>query len=205
MIEIRILVVEDDPLIAADIEQCLNNINFQVSAVVHTYDDALYQLQHNLPDAVLMDLNLEDETAGIDSGEVINNTYKLPFIYLSSHADRQTLERAKKTFPAGYIVKPFDERDLLANLEIALYNYALKNNVKQPHLSHAVINKHILKPLSEREFEILQAIYEGKTNQQMAEILFLSVNTIKTHIANIYLKLDVASRTAAIAKVRSWS
>jgi len=205
MIEIRILVVEDDPLIAADIEQCLNNINFQVSAVVHTYDDALYQLQHNLPDAVLMDINLEDEKDGIDIGEVINNTYKLPFIYLSSHADRQTLERAKKTFPAGYIVKPFDERDLLANLEIALYNYALKNNVKQPHLSHAVINKHILKPLSEREFEILQAIYEGKTNQQMAEILFLSVNTIKTHIANIYLKLDVASRTAAIAKVRSWS
>jgi len=98
MIEIRILVVEDDPLIAADIEQCLNNINFQVSAVVHTYDDALYQLQHNLPDAVLMDINLEDEKDGIDIGEVINNTYKLPFIYLSSHADRQTLERAKKTF-----------------------------------------------------------------------------------------------------------
>ena len=58
--------------------------------------------------------------------------------------------------------------------------------------------------MSEREFEILNAIYEGKTNQQMAEAFYLSVNTIKTHIANIYGKLEVTSRTAAIAKLRNW-
>lgn len=55
--------------------------------------------------------------------------------------------------------------------------------------------------LSEREFDVLNGIYEGKTNQQMANALFVSVNTIKTHIANIYFKLDVTSRTAAVAKV----
>ena len=74
----------------------------------------------------------------------------------------------------------------------------------QPQLSQVNINKKLRHQLTDREFVVLQAIYEGQTNQQMADAMFVSVNTIKTHIANIYLKLDVASRTAAIAKVRVW-
>lgn len=204
MIEIRILVIEDDPLIAADIEQSLNNIDFRVSAVVYHAADAFYQLQYNTPDAVMMDINLQEEQDGIDIAHVINEQYHIPFIFLTSHADRGTLDRAKKTHPSGYIVKPFDEHDLLAGLEIALYNHAQRQTLLQPKLSLTLINKQLLKPLSEREFDVLQSIYEGKTNRQMAEQMFVSVNTIKTHIANIYLKLDVPSRTAAIAKVRAF-
>ena len=205
MNEIKILIVEDDPLIAADIEQCLNNIDFQVSSVVYNTEDAIHQLEINTPDAVLLDINLGEKTDGIDIADTINKKYQLPFLYITSHADRQTIERAKKTQPAGYIVKPFDERDILAGLEIALYNYSQRKNISQPILSFSNINKRLTRSLSEREFEILQAIYDGKTNQQMAESLFVSVNTIKTHITNIYIKLDVASRTAAIAKIRGWS
>jgi DNA-binding NarL/FixJ family response regulator len=203
MSEIRVLIIEDDPLIAIDIEQTLNNLNFIVSGTAYNVEDALHQLKNNTPDAVLMDINLEDEKDGIDIAETINDKYQLPFIFLTSHADKQTLERAKKTKPAGYIIKPFDEKDLLAGLEIALYNYAQKQTAVQPHLLINNINKYIATPLSEREFDVLCAIYEGKTNQQMADALFVSVNTIKTHIANIYFKLDVPSRTSAIAKVRS--
>ncbi len=204
MSEIRILVIEDDPLIAADIKNCLNNIDFTVSAVVYNYDDAIKELERNIPDVVLTDINLGGEKDGIDIGELIDKKYHLPFIFLTSHADRATIDRAKKVKPAGYIVKPFDERDLLVNLEIALYNFAQQNISTQPKLSLSAINKRINKPLSEREFEVLQSIYEGKTNQQMAESLFVSVNTIKTHIANLYLKLEVSSRTAALVKIRAW-
>lgn len=203
MSEIKVLIVEDEPLIAADIEQCLNNIDFKPSGIAYTAEEALKQLQKNTPDVVLLDINLDDDKDGIQLAETINDLYKIPFVYLTAHADRVTLQRAKKTQPAGYIIKPFDERDLLANLEIALYNYASKQTV-QSKPSLQLINKNILSPLSEREFDVLTAIYEGKTNRQMAESLFVSVNTIKTHIANIYLKLDVASRTAAIAKIRNW-
>ncbi len=204
MNEIKILIVEDDPLIAADIEQCLNNIDFQVSSVVYNTEDAVHQLEKNTPDAVLLDINLGEITDGIDIADLINKKFQLPFLYITSHADRQTIERAKKTQPAGYIIKPFDERDILAGLEIALYNYSQRKNITQPVLSYTQINKHLSRTLSEREFEILQAIYDGKTNQQMAESLFVSVNTVKTHITNIYLKLDVASRTSAIARIRGW-
>lgn len=204
MSEIRVLIIEDDPLIAIDIEQTLNNLNFCVSGTAYTVDDALLQLNNNTPDAILMDINLDDYKDGIDIAEIINEKFQLPFIFLTSHADKQTLERAKKTKPAGYIIKPFDEKDLLAGLEIALYNYAQKQVAAQSQLLIHNINKHLTTPLSEREFDVLCAIYEGNTNQQMANALFVSVNTIKTHIANIYFKLDVPSRTQAIAKVRSW-
>lgn len=96
MSEIRVLIVEDDPLISIDIEQILNNLNFIVSGTAYTVDDALVQLKNNTPDAVLMDINLDDERDGIDIAEIINIQYQLPFIFLTSHADKQTLERAKK-------------------------------------------------------------------------------------------------------------
>lgn len=204
MSEIKILIIEDEPLIAADIAQCLTNLDFCVSGIAYNTSDALQELETNLPDAILLDINLHEERDGIDLAGVINAKYKLPFVFLTSHADRLTLERAIKTIPAGYIVKPFDEKDVLVNLEIALHNHAQQHNAAYPILSLKAINRHLVKPMSEREFEILNAIYDGKTNQQMAEAFYLSVNTIKTHIANIYGKLEVTSRTAAIAKLRNW-
>lgn len=204
MSEIRVLVVEDDPLIAADIQQCLTNIDFMVSGVAYDASAAMQELARNTPDAVLLDINLGEEKDGIDVATIIHQQYHLPFIFLTSHADRATLDRAKKTFPSGYVVKPFDEKDLLSNLEIALYNHAQRSTLVQPQLSAAVINRYLQVPLTEREFDVLQQVYEGKTNNQMAASMFVSVNTVKTHIANIYLKLDVTSRTAAIARVRSF-
>lgn len=204
MIEIKVLIVEDDPLIAIDIEQILSNLNFRVSGTAFNADDALQCLTNNTPDIVLLDVNLESDKDGINIAEIINEKYQLPFIYLTAHADKNTLERAKKTKPAGYIIKPFDERDLLAGIEIGLYNYSQLKMAQRPKLSLTAINKHLKNIITEREFNVLIAIYEGKTNEQMANEQFVSINTIKTHISNLYFKLDVNSRTTAIAKVISY-
>jgi len=204
MKKISVLVIEDNPLIVADIEQCLDNINFTLSGTAYNYADALIQLENNTPEVVLLDINLGEDKDGIDLGKVINDCYQIPFVYLTSNSDRITIERAKITRPAGYIIKPFDEHDLLAAIEIALYNFSHQFTSSQPVLSLHKINKQIKIPITKREFEVLCAIYEGKTNQQMSDLLFVSVNTIKTHIANVYDKLEVVSRTAAVAKIRSW-
>ena len=82
------------------------------------------------------------------------------------------------------------KKTLLATLEIAIYNFAQTHNQNVPSPSFDKINKYLLSPISEREFEVLQLIYNGKTNQQIAEELFISVNTIKKHINSSYLKLD---------------
>lgn len=203
MTNIRVLVVEDEPLIAEDIRETLDNIDFEVSGVAYDSDSALDELASNTPDVVLLDVNLGSELDGIDIAEIINKKYQIPFIYLTSYADRGTVDRAKHTRPMGYIVKPFDERDLFTTLEIALFNFSLSQPKIDLNLDD--LNRKLLGKLTQKEFEILTSIFDGKTNRQMADEHFISLNTIKTHVKNLYDKLDVHTRTQAIAKLRNLS
>jgi DNA-binding NarL/FixJ family response regulator len=202
MDEIKILIVEDEPVIAKNISMYLNNGDFIVSGIAYDEDEAISQLQQNTPDAVILDISLDSSTDGIDIARYINKHNKIPFIFLTSYADKETLEKAKQVEPGGYIVKPFNEKTLLATLEIAVSNHAGKSNFQVPELDLNKLNRHLLSPLTEREFEVLNNIYNGKTNNQIAESLFVSVNTIKAHIKNGYLKLDTSSRSTAIKRLR---
>jgi DNA-binding NarL/FixJ family response regulator len=203
MNELKILIVEDEPIIAENISMYLNNADFIVSGIAYDDEEAKSQLSTNTPDAVILDINLESETDGIRIADYINKNFQLPFLFLTSYSDKETLERAKAVEPSGYIVKPFNEKTLLASLEIAISNYALRSNQQVPSLSIEKINRHLISPLSEREFEVLALIYQGKTNNQVAETLFVTINTIKAHIKNAYLKLDAVSRSTAIVRMRT--
>ena len=202
MSDIKLLIVEDEPLIAEDIAQWLEKNEFLVSAVVYSKEDAMQQLITNLPDMVLLDINLNGEMSGIEIAEKINTVYNIPFIFITSYSDKQTLEKAKFTEPSGYIVKPFNEASLYSTLEIALYNHAQKNKRKFPALSLNKINNHVGDHITEREFSLLQLIYDGKTNKQIADALFISTNTVKKHINNTYLKLGACSRATSISRLR---
>ncbi|HNR16692.1 MAG TPA: response regulator transcription factor [Chitinophagaceae bacterium] len=204
MTGIKILIVEDEPLIAKNIGMYLNNNDFEVSAIAYDADDALIQLKRNPPDFAILDINLEGEKDGIHLGEYINQHYNIPFVFLTSYSDKETLERAKQTNPYGYIVKPFNDKTLFATIEIALSNHAQQNNRHVPALVFEKINRQLVTSLSEREFDVIKLLYEGKTNQQIAGILFIAMNTLKKHINNAYFKLDVTSRTSAIAKLREY-
>lgn len=202
MTGIKILIVEDEPLIAKNIGMYLNNNDFEVSGIAYDADEALFQLKRNTPDFAILDINLESDKDGIQLAEHINQHYNIPFVYLTSYSDKDTLDRAKKTNPYGYIVKPFNDKTLFTTIEIALSNHAIQNNRHVPVLNAEKINRHLTSPLSDREFEVIQLIYDGKTNQQISESLFIAMNTLKKHINNAYFKLDVINRTAAIARLR---
>jgi DNA-binding NarL/FixJ family response regulator len=202
MEEIQILIIEDEPVIAENIACYLNNHDFKVCGIAYDADEAKMFLENRSPDAIVLDINLGSEMDGLDIAAFVNNHYPVPFVILTSYADKETIEKAKKVKPWGYIVKPFNEETLLASLEMAISNFAQSHNKNQPEPRFAKINKHLINQVSEREFEVLTLIYMGKTNQQIAETLFVSVNTVKKHINSCYLKLDVLSRTGAIARLR---
>jgi DNA-binding NarL/FixJ family response regulator len=202
MSEIQILIIEDEPVIAENIACYLNNHNFKVYGIAYDDEEAKMFLENGSPDAVILDINLQSQMTGIDIARLINTNYPLPFIFLTSYADRETLEKAKMVSPWGYIVKPFNEKTVLATLEIAISNFAQASNKGMPGLSMEKINRHLLSPVSEREFEVLNLINNGKTNQQIADELVVSINTIKKHINSSYLKLDAVSRSSAIVKLR---
>lgn len=201
--EVRVLIVEDEPLIAEDIASSLRNNDFTVSAVVYDKEDALMELKNNPPDLVILDINLNGGDEGIEIAGIINEKYQLPFVYLTSYSDKSTLLHAKNTQPAGYIVKPFSDAGLYATLEIAVYNHAQKNKQLFPEISQAIINGKMTAPLSDREFEVVKLVHDGKTNNQIAEQLFVSVNTIKAHLKNIHLKLDTDSRSTLIRRLQA--
>jgi len=202
MSKFRVLIVEDEPVIAENISMYLDNNDFEVSGIAYDSGEAIEQLQNNTPDAAILDINLESEEDGIDIANCINQKYQIPFLFLTSYSDKETLQRAKNVNPSGYIVKPFNERTLLASLEIAINNHAADNKKKMPLLSIDKINRYLLSPLSDREFEVVQLIYEGITNNQIAERIFVSVNTVKTHLKSIYLKLDANTRYGVIIRLR---
>ncbi len=204
MTGIKILIVEDEPLIAKNIGMYLNNNDYEVSAIAYDADEALHQLKRQPPDFAILDINLESDKDGIQIAEYINQNNFIPFIYLTSYSDKDTLARAKKTNPSGFIVKPFNEKTLYATIEIALSNHAVQANKHVPVLSFDRINKNLLTPLTDREFDVIKLMYDGKTNQQIADELFIAMNTLKKHINNAYFKLDVTSRTTAIAKLREY-
>ena len=203
MTEIKILIVEDEPIIAADIESALEKNEYKVSDVAYSMEDALLALKNNTPDLTILDINLSGAYEGIQVAELIKNSYQLPFIFLSSYSDKKTLDKAKHTEPSGYLVKPFTEPTLFTTIEIALYNHAQKMKLQFPEPNLSIINKNLAAhQLSQREFDLLYLIYNGKTNHRIAEELFISPNTVKKHINNMYLKLDSSSRGSAIARTR---
>lgn len=204
MSDLRILIVEDEPLIAADIAASIEEMDFIATGIAYSVDTALEELKNNTPDIVLLDIQLNKGQEGIEIAQVINEKYGLPFIYLTSFSDKRTLQDAKTTEPYGYVVKPFNEAGLYAAIEIALYNHTQKNKSKFPELLLERINKQLADPFTDREFEVLQLIYNGNTNNQIAEKLFISINTVKKRINAAYLKMDTSSRTAALAKLRSY-
>ncbi len=200
MANIQVLIVEDEPLIAEDIREYLSNVDYTVLDIAYNKSQALNVLERQTPDMILLDINLGGNLDGIEIAHLINQKYQLPFIFLTSYAHKSILDQVKVTRPLGYIVKPFTEKDLFSSIEIALYNFSQS---AQPHnLNLERINQVLLSPLTEKEFQALQDIYQGLTNKQMAEKHFVTVNTIKTHLQNLYDKLSVGSRSEAMAKLR---
>lgn len=199
---LRVYIVEDDPIISEDIKDMLTSVDYDVIGIAYEKEEAIKAIDELRPDLVLLDINLEGNFEGFDIAEHINTTRKIPFLYLTSYSSKEVLERAKPTLPMGYIVKPFNEKELYSAIEVALYNFS--QFTLPAKLNIGLINSNIKTPLTQKEFETLEGLCDGKTNQQLADSLFVSINTVKTHIKNIYEKMNTKTRSETISLVYSF-
>jgi diguanylate cyclase (GGDEF)-like protein/PAS domain S-box-containing protein len=127
----RILVVEDERLVARHIENMVRGLGYQVAGVAATGEDAIRITLESLPDLVLMDIMLRGDMDGIAASEQIWDKAAIPVVYLTAYADEATLERAKVTDPFGYLLKPFEERELYTAIEMALYKHKTDRVLKE--------------------------------------------------------------------------
>ncbi len=127
----QIMVVEDERIVADDIKMSLLRLEYAVPAVAVTGEDAVKKAKETRPDLVLMDIVLQGKMDGIEATAIIQSRYNIPVVYLTAYADEKTLERAKITEPFGYILKPFEDRDLHTTIEMALHKHKIEGMLKE--------------------------------------------------------------------------
>jgi len=131
MSKARILLVEDERVVAADIEECVKGLGYEVVGAAASGTEALRLAVRTQPDLVLMDIKLKGDLDGIDVAGALYDHFAIPVVYLTAHADAEILERAKSTAPAGYLLKPFDDRTMRTALEIAFDRHQRERQLKE--------------------------------------------------------------------------
>jgi len=131
MAEIRIMIVEDEKIVAKDIQRMLERIGYVVPAAVSSGTEAIQKAEEAQPDLVLMDIMLKGDMDGVETAEHIRSRFQIPVIYITAYADDRTLNRAKVTEPYGYILKPFHEKELHITIEIALYKDRMERKLRE--------------------------------------------------------------------------
>ncbi|MBZ0328237.1 MAG: response regulator transcription factor [Altibacter sp.] len=203
---IKICIVEDDALILKSLQQVLNNAEgYSVTGTFFSAEAALENLKEHHPDVLLLDIDLP----GISGIEAIPKLKKLQpelnIVMLTVHEESDLVFSALRQGAVGYLVKGSNSKYLLQGISEVFEGGAPMS----PSIARQVIAS--FKPtkgsvLSERELEVLQKLSNGTNNKQIAQDLFVSTNTIKAHIKNIYKKLHVNSRAEAVSKAikRGW-
>jgi PAS domain S-box-containing protein len=127
----RILIVEDESVVALDLSSCLERLGYTVVGQAARGLDAIRKCKDLGPDLALVDIHLKGNMDGIEAAEQIRTRFDIPVIFLTAHADKDTLQRARVTEPFGYLLKPFDERVLDSNITIALYKHSVEKKLRQ--------------------------------------------------------------------------
>lgn len=117
----RVLITEDELIVAEDIKSSLIKYGHEVLAIVTTGADTIDKIEELCPDVILMDIMLSGEMDGVETAQYINEHFDIPVVYLTAYSDEGTMRRAFKTAPFGFLLKPFEERQLYATIEMAHY------------------------------------------------------------------------------------
>jgi|GEM_PF-2492082 len=127
----RVLIVEDEHLVARDIERILCQAGYIVTSIASSAEDAVLKAAEDRPDLVLMDIMLQKSMSGIEAAREIRRRFDIPIIFITAYADEETIEAAKTAEPFGYVLKPLNEKELRASIELAWHKFAREKRVKE--------------------------------------------------------------------------
>ncbi|HVY25926.1 MAG TPA: response regulator [Polyangiaceae bacterium] len=171
----RIFVVEDEAIVREDIAQTLRELGYEVSGTAQSGAEALFAVEQLTPDLVLMDIKLAGRVDGIQTAAAIRKRWSIPVIYLTSHSDEATLARAKETGPHGYLLKPFNERDLRTAIEVALRKSELEKKLEQRErwfsTTLASVGDAVIATDAEERITFMNAVAEAATGWSKEDAL----------------------------------
>jgi PAS domain S-box-containing protein len=127
----RIVIVEDESIVARDLQHTLQRLGYRVAAIASSGEEAIRVVTKLRPDLVLMDIVLKGAIDGVEAGEQIRRQMDIPLVFLTAYSDDATMQRAKVTEPFGYVLKPFEERELHSNIQMALYRHEIERRLRE--------------------------------------------------------------------------
>lgn len=168
-----ILIVEDENIVAKDLENRLKGLGYTVNAIVPSGEEAIERAANLQSDLVLMDIKLKGKVDGIVAAKQIRTLFNIPVIFITAYADEETLERAKATMPYGYILKPFEDRELRANIETALYKHEVEIRESEEKYRDLFENANDLIQIVDKDAKFLDV------NKKWHEVLGYSKEEVK--------------------------
>ena len=126
----KIMVVEDEWVVADQLCRALKDLGYMVCQTASTGDEAIRKVEADRPDLILMDIVLKGKINGIEAVERINSQFNIPVLYLTAYTNQEYIERAKLTNPFGYLVKPYNQKELYATIEMALHKHRVDQEIK---------------------------------------------------------------------------
>jgi signal transduction histidine kinase/DNA-binding NarL/FixJ family response regulator len=152
-----IVIVEDEAIVAEDLAGKVRQLGYEIAATAMTGEEAIQLVEQHRPSLVLMDIRLAGAMDGIEAAQAIHAAYRIPVLFLTAHADEKTVERARQAGAFGYLLKPFDERDLRIQIEMALYKSTAERRLHESRKQLTGIN------------QILQAALTCATEEELGE------------------------------------
>ena len=179
---VKVLVVEDESVVSKDIQESLKGLGYTVCGTASAGEEAIKKAESLQPDLVLMDIVLKGDIDGVEAAETIRSRFHIPVIYLTAYSDEHTLNRAKVTEPSGYILKPFDERELHTTIEVALYRHTMQKKLKESERWFATTLKSIgdavIATNTEGHITFMNPVAELLTGWKDAEALERDLNEV---------------------------
>lgn len=172
--KVKVLIVEDEAIIADDIYDTLEELGYEVIEPANNFTEAIEKIESTKPDIAILDIQLSGKKNGIDLATRINDIYNFPFIFLSSNTDKITLEEAKSVEPLAYLVKPFSKEELYTSIEVALFNFA----------------KRVEKSLDEASLIIQNALFIKK-NKAFIRLNFQDIVYLKSD--HVYIEIMMSN------------
>jgi PAS domain S-box-containing protein len=126
-----VMIVEDERIVAMDLQQSLTGMGYDAFAIASSADEAVARASERRPDVVLMDIRIKGKRDGIEAAEILGSRFGIPVVFLTAHADDATVERAKKTEPFAYLLKPLKSGELRSAIEISLCRHELEKRLRE--------------------------------------------------------------------------
>jgi len=130
MDNVKVMIVEDNTTVAKDLSECIIDLDYEVTSIQASGEESIEQAELEQPDIVIMDINLRDEMDGVEAADQIHSKFGIPVVFLSAYSDKGLLKRAREVGSFGYLIKPFEEREIYATLEMALYKAKAEKECK---------------------------------------------------------------------------